>query len=97
MVYYIGANNIASNYKLYNSVILNLETSLYVFNNRARFISNIKPILKRVYIGLYIEEIVGYSIAIVTINNLKGKCIIIAPVVPTACLRVWYTNHAFTR
>jgi len=54
-------------------VILNLGTSLYIFNDRARFISNIKPILERVYIGLYIEEIIGYSIAVVIINNLKGK------------------------
>ena len=28
-----------SNYKLYNSIILNLGTTIYVFNNRARFIS----------------------------------------------------------
>jgi len=54
-------------------VILNLKTSLYIFNNRARFISDIKPIIEYVYIGSHIEEIIGYSIAIVTINNLKGK------------------------
>jgi len=63
----------ASNYELYNSIILNLETSLYVFNNRAKFISDIKPILERVCIGLHIEEIIGYSIAVVTVNNPKGK------------------------
>jgi len=54
-------------------VIFDLGTSLHVFNDRARFISDIKPIIKRVYISSYIEEIVGYSIAAVIINNLKGK------------------------
>jgi len=54
-------------------VILNLGTSLHVFNDRARFISDIKPIIERVYIGSHIEEIVGYSTAVVTINNPKGK------------------------
>ena len=34
---------------------------------------NIKPILDRLYIGLNIEEIVGYSIAIVIIDRLEGK------------------------
>ena len=29
--------------------------------------------LEQIYIGLHIEEIVGYSIAIVIINHLKGK------------------------
>jgi len=72
-VYYIEVYNTASNYKLYDSVILKLETSLYILNNRTRFISNIKPILERVYIGSHIEEIVGHSIAIVMINYPKGK------------------------
>ena len=58
---------------LYNSIILNLGTNIYVFNNRARFISDIKPTLDYIYIGLYIEEIVGFSIAKVIINYLKGK------------------------
>ena len=34
------------------------------------------------------------------LNNtevLQGTCIIIAPVILTACLRVWYTKYAFTR
>ena len=58
---------------LRDSIILNSETNIYVFNNRARFISNIKPTLDHIYIGSHTEEIVGFSIAKVTINYLKGK------------------------
>jgi hypothetical protein len=46
---------------------------LYIFNNQARFINNIKPILEYIYTGLYIEEIIGYRIAVVIINYPKSK------------------------
>jgi len=36
-------------------------------------ISLTKPILDYIYIGLYIEEIIGFNIAIVVINIPKGK------------------------
>jgi len=62
-----------SDYKLCNSVFFNLGTTIYIFNDRVRFVSQIKPILDCIYIGLYIEEIVGFGIAIVIINNPKGK------------------------
>jgi len=38
-----------------------------------RFISKIKPFTDRVYIGLYIEEIIGFGTAMVTINMPEGK------------------------
>ena len=30
-------------------------------------------------------------------KNIYIYCIIIAPIILTACLRVWYTKYAFTR
>ena len=69
----MGTYNIASDYKLCNSVIFNSGTNVYVFNNWVRFISEIKPIIDYVYTGLYIKEIVGYSTAIVMIDMPKGK------------------------
>src|SRR5436853_1907111 len=65
--------NIASNYMLYDSVLLNLGTTLYIFNDLARFISEIKPSIDRVYIGLYTEEIISFRIAVVIIDTPKGK------------------------
>jgi hypothetical protein len=72
-IYQAGAYNTTSNYKLRNSFILNSGTTIHVVNNQARFISDIKPTLDRLYAGLNIEEIVGYSTAIVIINRLIGK------------------------
>ena len=40
---------------------------------RGRFSWSPKPILDYIYIGLYIKEIIGFSIAIVIISNPKGK------------------------
>jgi len=75
----MGAFNVISNYKepsdykLHNNILLDLGTIIYIFNNQVRFISQIEPTLDHIYVGLYIEEIVGFSIATVTINNPKGK------------------------
>ena len=38
-----------------------------------RFISDIKPVTDWIYMGLHMEEIVGYSTAIVIIDHPKGK------------------------
>jgi hypothetical protein len=54
-------------------VILNLGFTIYVINNWAKFISKIELVLKYVYTGLYINEIIGYKIAIVIIDIPKGK------------------------
>ena len=40
---------------------------------------------------------ITYIVEVVFINASNPYCIITAPVVPTACLRVWYTEYAFTR
>ena len=65
--------NIVSNYKLYNSVFFDSKTTLYIFNNLARFISEIEPSTDYIYIGSHIEEIIGFKIAAVTLNTPKGK------------------------
>ena len=65
--------NIVSDYKLHDSVLFNLGTTLYVFNDLARFVSEIKPSIDCVYIGLYIEEIVGFRTAVIILNMLKSK------------------------
>ena len=65
--------NIASNYKLHNSVLLNLRTTLYIFNNRVRFISKIEPSIDCVYVGLHTEQIIGFRTAVVILNTPKGK------------------------
>ena len=65
--------NVVSNYKLYNSVLFNLGTTLYIFNDWARFVSEIEPSTECVYVGLYMEQIVGFRTAIVILNTLKGK------------------------
>jgi len=72
-VHHVGAYNTASNYELRDSVILDSGTSLHVFNDRARFISDIEPTSERVYMGSHIEEVVGYGTAAVTIDHPKGK------------------------
>jgi hypothetical protein len=54
-------------------MILNLRSTIYIINNWAKFISEIKLVLKYIYIGLYINKIVGYRTAIVIINTPKGK------------------------
>ena len=64
---------IVSDYKLYNNILFNLKIITYIFNNWVRFVSEIKLILDYIYIGSYIEEIIGFSIAIVIINRPKGK------------------------
>ena len=65
--------NVASDYKLYNSVLLNLGTALYIFNDRARFISEIEPSTDCIYTGLYTKQIIGFKTAIITLNIPKGK------------------------
>ena len=67
------AYNIASNYKLYNSVLFNSRTTLYIFNNLTRFISKIEPTTDYIYVGIYIKKIINFKIAIVTLNTPKGK------------------------
>jgi len=75
----MGVFNIASNYKkvfnykFRNSILFDLKTTIYIFNNQVKFISEIEPILDCIYIGLYIKEIIGFGIAIVIINNFKGE------------------------
>ena len=73
MVYQVGAYNISSNYYLYNSVILDPGSNIHVFNNWTRFISNIEPASEYIYIGTYMEKIVGYSTAVVMIDYPDGK------------------------
>ena len=65
--------NVASNYKLYDSVIFNLGTTLHIFNDWVRFISKIKPFIECVYAGLYIEQIISFKTAVVILNTPKGK------------------------
>ena len=45
----------------------------YLAPTSHQWCSTIKPILDHLYIGLNIEEIIGYSTAIVIINYLEGK------------------------
>ena len=65
--------NVASNYKLYDSVLLNLGTTLYIFNNWVRFVSKIEPFTERVYAGLYTEQIISFKTAVVILDTPKGK------------------------
>ena len=69
----VGAYNTTSNYHLYNSVILDPGSNIYIFNNQARFISNIKPASEYIYTGTHIENIIGYGTAAVTIDYPDGK------------------------
>ena len=50
-----------------------LGFTIYIINNWARFISEIKPVLEYIYIGLYIDKIIGYKTVMVIINTPKGK------------------------
>ena len=45
----------------------------------------------------YIKVNMRLSYNIYLVFNAKYTCVITAPAVPTACLRVWYTKHALTR
>ena len=87
--------NIAFNYILYNSVLLDLGTTLYIFNNLARFVSEIKPSTDRVYIGLYTEEIIGFRTATVIINTPEGKEQIL--LTGAAYVLGFYTNLVYTQ
>jgi len=69
----MGVFSIVFNYKFRNNILFNLRTIIYIFNDQARFISEIKSILDRIYINLYTKKIVSFSIAIIIINNFKGK------------------------
>ena len=73
MVYQVGAYNISSNYHLYNSIILDPGSNIYIFNNQARFINNIKPASEYIYTSIYTENIIGYSTAAVTIDHPDSK------------------------
>ena len=75
-VHQAGAYNTTSktsNYELRDSVILGLGTTIHVFNDRARFVSDIEPTSDRIYVGSHTEEIVGFGTAAVTIDHSKGK------------------------
>ena len=71
-VYQAGAY-IASDYALRNSIILNPATTLYIINNRARFIGDIQPASKQLYIGSGIENIKDFGTAEVTVITPLGK------------------------
>ena len=68
-----GTFNLASKYELRDSVLLDSGTNLHVFNNRARFVSEIEPTSDQLYAGSHTEEIVGYGTATVTIDHPDGK------------------------
>ena len=85
-----GTFNLASKYKLRDNVLLNSGTNLYIFNNQARFISEIKPTLDQLYTGLHTEEIIGYGTAAVTISHLDGKKQIL--LIGAAYILNFYTN-----
>jgi len=95
----MGVFNIASNYKepsnykLCNNILFNLGTTIYIFNDQVRFISQIEPILDCIYIGSHTKEIVGFSIAIVIINNPKGKKKIL--LTGAAYILSFYTNLVY--
>ena len=72
-VHQVGAYNVASDYVLRDSVILDSGTNVHVFNDRARFISDIEPTSDHIYVGSHTEEIVGFGTAEVTIDHPKGK------------------------
>ena len=65
--------NVAFDYELWDSVLLDLGTTLYVFNDLVRFISEIEPSIDCVYVGSHTEEIVGFGTAVVTIDTPEGK------------------------
>ena len=87
--------NVAFNYKLYDGVLFNLETTLYIFNNLARFVSEIKPSIDCVYMGLYIEEIIGFKTAVVILDMPKGKEQILF--IKAAYILGFYTSLIYTR
>ena len=95
----MGAFNIVLNYKvafdykLRNNILFNLKMTIYIFNNRVRFISEVELILDYIYIGLYIKEIVGFSIAIDIINRPKGKEQILF--IEAAYILSFYTNLVY--
>ena len=64
---------VAFDYKLYNSVLFDLKTTLYVFNNLVNFISKIEPFTDCIFVGLYIKKIIGFKIAVVILDIPKGK------------------------
>ena len=72
-VYQAGAYNTASNYELRDSVLLASGTTVHIFNDRARFVSDIEPTSDRIYVGSHMEEIAGFGTAAVTIDDPKGK------------------------
>ena len=72
-VHQVGAYNASSDYHLRDSVILDPGSNVHVFNDRARFISDIKLVLEYIYTGIYTENIIGYGIATVTIDYPDGK------------------------
>ena len=67
-----------------------MGANIYVFNNRARFISKIKPTLDHLYTGLYTKKIVKYRIAAVIIDYLEGKRQIL--LIGAAFILSFYTN-----
>ena len=72
-VHQVGAYNISSDYHLRDSVILDPGSNVHVFNDRARFISDIEPVSEYIYTGTRTEKIVGYGTAAVTIDHPDGK------------------------
>ena len=87
--------NVASDYELYNSVLLNLGTTLYIFNNQARFISKIEPFTDCVYMGLHTEQIIGFRIAAVIFDTPKGKEQIL--LTGAAYILGFYTSLVYTQ
>src|SRR6266576_3248663 len=72
-VHQVGAYNASSDYHLRDSVILDPGSNVHVFNDRARFISDIEPASEYIYTGTRTEKIVGYGTAAVTIDHPDGK------------------------
>jgi len=72
-VYQAGAYNIAPNYALRDSVILDPATTIHVINDRARFIGDIRPTSDQLYAGSGIENIEGFGTAEVTVITPSGK------------------------
>ena len=63
----MGVYKVGTNYKLYNSVILNNRTTLYIINNRLRFINELRLSNNFIYTGTGIDLIKGIGTVAITI------------------------------
>jgi hypothetical protein len=88
----VGAYNVASDYDLCDSVLLNSGATVHVFNDRSRFVSNSELTSDHIYVDSHTEEIVGFGTAAVTIDTPEGKERIM--LIGAAYVPSFYTNLA---